>query len=597
MTMPESAVRRRPIRRLAPDTVERIAAGEVVERPASVVKELVENALDAGATTVTVRIEGGGIDRVSVADDGIGIPPEELDLAVERHATSKIDPDGPVESIGTLGFRGEALAAIAAVSRLRLISRPPDREVAEGISVVGGTPAGRFAEGRAPGTTVEVSDLFFNTPARRKFLRSPAAEQVEVARALERIYLAYPPFTLVLESEGREIATYPASSDLRDAAARVLGTEFLTGSFAVGGEVPGGRIHAVLGRPSLAASSSHALHLGVNGRAIRSRTLEQAVRVAFGDYLPRSRFPVGVVHLELSPAGLDVNVHPTKREVRFVREREIADAVRVRVREGLIAAPQVAELADRGVGPSAGLPAAGPPSWPGGLSTRSASRVGTIGAIPPRQQTLEQVGPGLPPAEVGPTPGHPRLVLLGCLGALYWIAEGDDGLVLVDQHAASERVVYESLRRAQSVARQVLVEPVPLRLTGVQRSALDAHAADVARAGFEVEPFGPETYCVRTVPSFSGRRARAESVAALLDELASGGRPTEPDGLAERTSATLACHAAIRAGDVVAPEEFARVLDALYALPESAYSCPHGRPIVLRIPRSRIDRWFLRSGP
>ncbi|HXY47244.1 MAG TPA: DNA mismatch repair endonuclease MutL [Thermoplasmata archaeon] len=595
--MANSAVRRRPIRRLASATVERIAAGEVVERPASVVKELVENALDAGATAVTVRIEGGGIDRVSVADDGIGIPPEELDLAVERHATSKIEPEGPVERIGTLGFRGEALAAIAAVARLRLISRPPDHEVAEGISVIGGALAGRFVEARSPGTTVEVSDLFFNTPARRKFLRSPAAEQVEVAQTLERIYLAHPPVTLRFESEGREVATYPTSSDLRDAAARVLGTEFLTGSFPVGGEIPSGRIHAVLGRPALAAPSSRSLYLGVNGRAIASRSLQQAVRVAFGDYLPRNRFPVGVVHLEVSPTDLDVNVHPTKREVRFAREREIAEAVRVRVREGLIAAPQVAELANRIVGPSLNPPRTGPPPWSWDLPSTPSSRARTPGGVTPHQQTLEGVGLRALPSEVAPTPGHPRLLLLGCLGALYWIGEGEDGLVLVDQHAASERVVYESLRRAQSIGRQALVEPVPLRLSGVQRSALEAHSVDVARAGFEVEPFGPDAYCVRTVPSFSGRRARPESVAHLLDELAAGGRPTEPDGLVERTTATLACHAAIRAGDVVTSPAFARVLDALYALPESAYSCPHGRPIVLRIPWSRIDRWFLRSGP
>ena len=312
-----------PIRKLAPETVERIAAGEVVERPASVVKELVENAVDAGATVVTVRIEGGGIDRIEVADDGIGIPPDELELAVERHATSKLAPEGPVEEIDTLGFRGEALAAIASVARLRLLSRPADREVGEGLSRVGGTAAGRFAAPRAPGTTVEVEDLFFNTPARRKFLKSPAAEQIDVTQTLERTYLARPKVTLRLEAEGHELAIYPATSELRDAATRVLGPEFLHGSFGVEGEVPGGRLYGVLGRPSLAVASSRGLYLAVNGRPIVSRPIQQSVRAAFGDYLPRTRFPVGVLHLELGPDRFDVNVHPTKREVRFADRKSV----------------------------------------------------------------------------------------------------------------------------------------------------------------------------------------------------------------------------------------------------------------------------------
>ena len=586
---------RRSIRRLAPETVERIAAGEVVERPASVVKELVENAVDAGAMAITVRIEGGGIDRIEVADDGAGIPPEELELAVERHATSKLDPEGPVEEIATLGFRGEALAAIASVARLRLLSRPADREVGEGLSRVGGASAGRFAAPRAPGTTVEVEDLFFNTPARRKFLKSAAAEQVDVAQTLERMYLARPNLTLRLEAEGRELATYPATPELRDAATRVLGPEFLHGSFSIEGAVPGGRLYGALGRPSVAAASSRGLYLAVNGRPIVSRPLQQAVRAAFGDYLPRTRFPVGVLHLELGPDRFDVNVHPTKREVRFARERELAEAVRVRVREGLIGTPQVAEVA--GAALSAGAFRPGRQATAGRELPFRPRAAPSSAEAPAHQRTLEGATPSGPATEVSAQPGHPRLRLLGCLEALYWAAESDDGLVLIDQHAASERVLFDLLLRDRPLSRQTLVEPVTVRLTGAQRAALKAHGPAVAQSGFDVEPFGPETYRVRSVPSFRGRRARPEAVTELLDELAGGGRPTTPDGLSERRAATLACHAAIRAGDVVSAEEFSRVLASLYALPEAAYACPHGRPILLAIPRSRLDRWFLRSGP
>lgn len=579
-----------PIRRLAPETVERIAAGEVVERPASVVKELVENSIDAGATLVTVRLEGGGLDTLEVADDGIGIPSEELELAVERHATSKLDPDGPIERIDSLGFRGEALAAIATVSRFRLLSRPPEREVGEGISVVGGTVAGRFSAPRAPGTTVRVEGLFFNTPARRKFLKSAVAEQLEVVRTVERLYLADPAITLRVEAEGRELTALPVAARLEDAAARVLGPGLLRDGFRVDGELPGGRVRGVLGRPSTAVASSSGLFLAVNGRSIASRPAAQAVRAAFGDYLPRGRFPVGVLHLEVAADRLDVNVHPTKREVRFAQERELLEALRVRVREGLLASPQVAEAAP------GHAPAAGPLEWraPGRLPPHGAPAT----MAPSRVQERLDGAPGsTPPTTVlASRSGHPSLLLLGCVDSLYWVAESDGGLVLIDQHAASERVLYETLLKEGALVRQALVAPVPLRLSGAQREALRTHADAVRSSGFEVEPFGPETVVVRSVPSYRGRRTRPESLTGLLDELAEGGRPTTTDGLRERTAATIACHAAIRAGDAVEPEELRRVLASLYALPESAYSCPHGRPILLRFSRSRLDRWFLRSG-
>ena len=580
---------RRPIRQLSEETIERIAAGEVVERPASVVKELVENSVDAGASLVTVRLWGGGVEKVEVADDGSGIPPEELELAVARHATSKLSPDGPVERVGTLGFRGEALAAIASVSRFRLLSRPPDREVAEGLSVVGGALTGRYSQARAPGTTVEVEDLFFNTPARRKFLKSAPAEQVEVLQTVERLYLARPNVALRVESEGREVGTYPAAHDLKDAAARVLGPGFLTSAFELSTEIPGGRLFGALGRPGVAAASSRGLFVAVNGRAVTSRPIAQSVRVAYGDYLPRTRFPVGVLHLEIDPDRLDVNVHPTKREVRLAQERELLDALRLRVREALVASPQVAELSSTHpfAPPSFGAP---PPSAKG-RAAPVAERLGV-------QRTLEgSAVVSTTPLPIPAAGGHPRLTLLGCLHSLYWVAESEEGLVLIDQHAAAERVLYEELRRSGTLQRQTLVTPVAVRLTGAEQSALAANGETVRSAGFDIETFGPDAYLVRSVPAYRGRLARAEEVAELLDELASGGRPTLPDGLEERRAATVACHAALRAGDDVSLEEFSRVLAELHALPEAAYSCPHGRPIVLAVPRSRLDRWFLRSGP
>ncbi|MGB6501315.1 MAG: DNA mismatch repair endonuclease MutL, partial [Thermoplasmata archaeon] len=447
---------RRPIRRLLPTTVERIAAGEVVERPASIVKELLENAIDAGATSVVVRLVEGGTERIEVADDGHGIPPEELELAVERHATSKLDPAGPVEKIGALGFRGEALAAIGAVSRLRLFSRIPERDSADGISVVGGALVGRFPTARAPGTTVEVEDLFFNTPARRKFLKSPASEQVEVVRTVERVYLARPTVALRVESEGREILTLPPSARLRDAAAHVLGSTFLEASFPLSGEpIPGGRLFGAVGLPAVAAPTSGLLYLAVNGRPVQSRSITQSVRAAFTDTLPRTRFPVGVIHLELDPGSVDVNVHPTKREVRFAREGELGEAIRRRVREGLLAIPAAAEARRAGYSvPSEEVDGDSAPILPPSVPAGSVH--------PVSQETLDV---GLPDGEPTPSPPSteravPRFELLGALDALYWVAATHDGFTLIDQHAASERLVYETLRRDGALARQQLVAPV-----------------------------------------------------------------------------------------------------------------------------------------
>ncbi len=589
----------RPIRRLSEETVLRIAAGEVVERPASVVKELVENSVDAGANEVRVRLENGGLDAVVVDDDGHGIRPEELPLALERHATSKLTTAEELNVVSTLGFRGEALAAIGAVSRLRILSRAAGHEEAHGLSVVAGNLAGEFLEGRALGTTVEVRDLFFNTPARRKFLKAPAAEQVEVADTVERLFLARPRVGLTLSNESGELARFPPSTTLRDAAGRVLGPEFLQQSFEVraglGGPVA---IRGVLARPALSRSSPSGIYLSVNGRAVRSRLFVQALRQAYADYLPRTRSPLGVVHLDLDLARVDVNVHPTKREVRIAREREVADLLRVAVRDSLTRTPHYADRTGApGPGTLRGPREPGPAGWregaaagpvPGPAASGAASSGGAAGV----QRTLGEA-PGAEPLAAGPH--HPALRLVGPIFDLYWLAESDGALVLVDQHAASERVLYEELRRSGRLARQELVEPILLELSPRRASVLKAHVEAVARSGFGLESFGPRAHRLLSVPTYRGRRAQAEQLLALLDELGEGGRATVPDGMTERADAMLACHAAIRGGDVVRPEELRRVLEALYKLPEASYACPHGRPILVRFDRARVDRWFLRS--
>ncbi|MCI4363249.1 MAG: DNA mismatch repair endonuclease MutL [Thermoplasmata archaeon] len=579
---------RRPIRRLDAETVERIAAGEVVERPASVVKELLENAIDAEAGTIRIRIDGGGIERIEVADDGIGIPPEELGLALERHATSKLaGPDG-LDAVRTLGFRGEALAAVAAVSHLRLVSRARGEEAATGLESTGGTAGEPFLLARAPGTTVTVERLFFNTPARRKFLRAPAREQLEVVDTIERAYLALPRVSFELTANGAELLRLPETKYLGEAAAHVLGAEFGAAKLEVSAaEGPRVRLAGWLAGPSVSRGSARGLYLSVNGRPIVSRPLAQSVRVAFADRLPRTRFPVGVLHLSLDPSRVDVNVHPTKREVRFEREAELLEVVRKAVRSAL-------------VGEGAGKAPPGPRdlfSAPAPAFERPVPEFLTAtpsGTLPSTRQVrlgVVRSAPKLPGAGT-----RPELTLLGVVGRLYWLAESGEDLLLLDQHAASERLLFTELLAGSSLAQQRLVSPVAVRLTPREAGALSEQATLIRSAGFEVEEVGGGTWWVRGVPSYRGKIAPAEELPRLLAELADGGGPAVPDGLVERRAASVACHAAVRAGDRIEAEEMRKILDALYRLPGTPSTCPHGRPIAIRIPRTRLDRWFGRSG-
>jgi DNA mismatch repair protein MutL len=584
-----AAVPLAPIQRLPPEAVEKIAAGEVVEGPASVVKELVENSFDAGATEIHVHLEAGGLERISVEDDGSGIPAGELNLAVERHATSKLRDSRDLAHVTSLGFRGEALAAIAQVSRLRIVSRIAGATSAHGLTVEGGERGQPLEVARAVGTTVEVRDLFFNTPARRKFLRAPSAEQVEALATIERLYLAHPTVAITVTSGEQEIGQYPRATNIEEAAAWVFGSEFVGAHFTVRAprESPV-EFTAALARPTVSRGTSVGIQISVNGRAVISRALSQAVRGAYQNYLPRTRFPVGAVQLRIDPARIDVNVHPTKREIRIQGEREIADTVRRAIRASLVGAPQVADLLrPRLAGRSETLV-----SRKGNLPSSPTSTLGE--ALLAKQTRLDATGPS---HRVRGTLRHPALALLGSVFRLYWLAESDGDLVLIDQHAASERVLYDELRASGRLGRQELMEPVRIQLTPRQRSALAAHDETLRASGFTVESFGGDQFRVRSVPSYRGRRADPASIPSLLDELADGGRPTVPEGMAERVAASVACHAAVRGGDEISAEEIGRILGALYRTDTPAYACPHGRPVLVRVSRNRLDSWFLRRAP
>jgi DNA mismatch repair protein MutL len=576
------------IRRLAPTLVDRIAAGEVVERPASVAKELVENALDAGARRVRVELRDGGTTLLAVTDDGSGMTAAEARLALERHATSKLASDADLERIASFGFRGEALPAIASVSRLRLRTRA--RGSPEGVEIVvdGGSPVSERAAAGPEGTRVEVAELFAHVPARRKFLKSAGTEWGHVADWLARAALALPQVHFDVLRDGREALRWPAVADPLERVAAVLSEEEAAALVTVEPASGAVRVRGFASRPDHHRPTAAGLYLFVNGRPVRDRLLRHALLEVYRDALPRGRFPTALLHVELPLEAVDVNVHPAKWEVRFGDPRGVHHAVSEALRAAL-----------------------GTRRWLAGPAPAAAA-----GAAPPLAGRVGEPGPGdwlfapQPPAGAAPPGAAPEplpalrfgeLALVGQALGTYLVVEAKDGLLLVDQHAAHERVLYERMRAqwlAGGVERQGLLVPETLELEPSACAALAEHAEAVLALGFEVEPFGPAAVAVRAQPALlAGRSAGAllRELAAELREAEQAEAPARPGAralpAADRALATLACHAARRAGDVLPRAEQRALLEALDGIPW-APTCPHGRPVAVPLPRGELERRF-----
>jgi DNA mismatch repair protein MutL len=560
------------IRLLPPAVADRIAAGEVVERPASVVKELVENALDAGARRIAVAIEGGGTARITVEDDGAGIAPAELALAVERHATSKLADERLIE-IATLGFRGEALPSIGAVSRLEIVSRPHGSDSGAMITVEAGAKGEVRPAAAPPGTRVTVRDLFFATPARLKFLKTARTEAEACVQAVRRLALAHPGVGFTVTLDGREaLAVPPADRSRRiaalipDLAAHAVEVSSERGAFALAG---------VIGPPSLTRATATEQHLMVNGRPVADRLLRTALRVAYGDLIAQGRHPLAVLALTLPPESVDVNVHPAKAELRF---RE-PDAVRGFVISALRSALGTA----RTVAPA---PAArwSPPLRLAAAATALAEAPALPLAAPPLAR----------PVPVVPPPEHPLGAARAQLLNTYIIAETSDGaVVLVDQHAAAERLAHEALRRALEaggVAPQTLLSPEVVELSPAAAEAVLARAEELATLGLAVEPFGGAVL-VRAVPTPLAGCDAAALLRDIAEELAETGETTMLRVRIDAVLARMACHGSLRAGRRLTPAEMDALLRQIEATPNSG-TCSHGRPTWIRLDRAALERLF-----
>ncbi len=579
-----------PIHLLSPETVGKIAAGEVVERPASVVKELLENSLDAGARTIYLEIAGGGCDLIRIADDGCGIPRDELPLALERHATSKISSADELSSISTLGFRGEALASIAAVSELTVLSRTAAGNSGFQLSSKGGAVGALRASARAVGTTVTVEGLFYNVPARRKFLRTAAAEAAQVTQLVGQYAIAYPEVAFQLLVEGRRSLTTPGSGNPLDAAMQVLGREVaglllpVEASSETDHTQPGQttRVSGYVADPSVSRATRSSIWLFVNRRFVKSRSLSFAVEESYQTLLQVGRHPIAFVNLQVPPSEVDVNVHPTKTEVRLLRERAIYAILRDAVRDALIGRPGWAREVS-------GLEAA--QEQPARRETdRVASTI--VPAPAPMPGLVDAPMTTDIPAPAPPAGGRrlPILRLMGQVAQSYIVAEGEQGLYLIDQHAAHERVLLERLH--QSMDRegntQLLLEPLVLEMTPLQRETAEAAASALQSLGFRLEPFGEQSMLVRGIPSELPASRAVQALEQSLQEL--GDEPAKGDWR-ERMAIALSCRSAVKAGQQLSVEEMRALIEGLEEAGISQH-CSHGRPTAILLSRSQLEREF-----
>lgn len=579
---------------LSPAAAERIAAGEVVERPASVVKELIENSLDAGACRITIEIDGAGSRLIRVSDDGDGIPAEQITVAFERFATSKIRSAEDLRRVNTYGFRGEALPSIAAVARVTMVTRPAGAGSAAAVTVTGGERGASAIAGAADGTTVTVENLFYNTPARQRFLKSPARETAVIVETVQALALAAPSVAFHLVDRDREILWMPSES-FENRARRVLGAALRDRTLTIDARGHTG-LTGVLGTPETAqARRTHQWFL-VNGRPVRSPMLARALDQAYHTLIPEGRVPAAALHVRVPQDALDVNIHPRKAEVRFADERVVFNDVVREVRRVLHGAALVHTAPGAARWPGA-------PDAPGTLDAAAGTDTVPAGARSVAESATAygaaEAPDAAPPslwAPPPPTAPWPSIRVLGQLALTYILGETGGDLVLIDQHAAHERVVYERLlarRRTGHAHAQGLVTPAVVELSPAEAAVVAALERPLAALGFEVEAFGRATVRLRAVPAIAAERDAISLFRACLADLGAGRDEHAGRDLEERLAIATACHTAVRAGDRLDHTKMAALLEEL-ARTEDPYSCFHGRPTMVRLRGRDLERWFYR---
>lgn len=590
-----------PIHVLSDSLASRIAAGEVIERPASVVKELVENSLDAGATRIDVTIEGGGLRLIRVVDNGSGILPDEIAVAFERFATSKIDEGSDLDDIKSMGFRGEALPSIASVAQVEAVSRQPGSDAGAKFEIRFGDADKPVPAGAPVGTSMTIEHLFRNVPARLKFTSSLTAESTRIHEVISGLALARPEVAFSLTADGKNRLSTPGNGDPREVIAALYGRDVANAMIGLTPDKSSPfSASGLVGSPSTSRGNRRYITIAVNGRLVQNRRISFAIEQAYHGYLPERRFPIAIVHINAPLEDVDVNVHPAKAEVRFLREQLVFSMVQQTVRAAL------AEMAPvhRVTGPSGtGLAAADATNagerrlfeeaaWPAG-TVKNGAVSGNGVAHSSDSVMLDTETEATSTRNLGHRDVLPVLRVIGQSQDTYIIAEGPDGLYLIDQHAAHERVLYERVTKQfadRAAESQPLLEPETIELSPPHFTELVAHGDDLTAAGFATEPFGDRAVLLRAVPSIlatNGRSGR-EALIGLLDGVAEG---RQTGWWAERMLATIACHSAIRAGRTVTIDEAKALIRQLEEC-EQPRTCPHGRPTMVHLTTGTLEREF-----
>ena len=621
--MPSHAALQPVIRELPDELISQIAAGEVVERPASVVRELLDNALDSGASSITVRLLGGGVRAIIVEDDGCGIERDQLHLAFKRHATSKIASLADLESVGTMGFRGEALAAINSVAECAVLSRANDSNGLKNSAwMLDGRSGELVAAARAPGTTVEVKELFFATPARRKFLKSDATELSHCLEAIRRHALSRPDVSFAVWHEGKLLEQWRAAGS-RQRVQDVLGEDFISTALPVDHAEGSVRVTGFAGLPDAARSRADQQYAYVNGRFVRDKVVQHAVRSSYEDVLHGGRQPVYVLFVEMEPGRVDVNVHPTKIEVRFRDGREIHQAVRHAV-HGVLAAPRSAiaamQAAEAAAAPFAPSVAQSPfepdifkrnQQFSGMYTAQSAINLGMnevrdvaqlwalgAGSASPSTSATAPL-PSLPPSNPSfdDSATWPLGKAIAQLHGIYILAQNAQGLVIIDMHAAHERIVYERLKQQidrSRIASQPLLIPATFAATPIEVATAQAHEATLAQLGLDISAFSAKTLAVRAVPTTLAQGDAVELARSVLGELSQHDASTVIERAQHDILSTMACHSAVRANRSLTLEEMNALLRQMEAT-ERSDQCNHGRPTWRAISIKELDALFLRG--
>ncbi|NLC71872.1 MAG: DNA mismatch repair endonuclease MutL [Desulfuromonadaceae bacterium] len=590
-----------------------IAAGEVVERPASVVKELVENSLDADAGQVVVTVENGGKSLIRVEDDGIGMGRDDLFLSLERHATSKLADEKDLFRLRTLGFRGEALPSIAAVSRMVLQSRMKDSMAGLALHLEGGEIKKTLAAGIPPGTSVEIRNLFFNIPARKKFLKTDATEFAHIADFLFRIALSFPAVRFLLHHNGRTILNLARQQELSHRVRELLGGEVFGAMTAIRRTVGDLELEGFAGSSDLHRATAAAIYTYVNRRFVRDRLIQHAVMEGYRNLLPRQRYPVAVIFLRLPPDQVDVNVHPAKREVRFRRQREVHDFIAETLTGAGRREPAATWLSGREEGdrqPAATfstgeVPAEGPC---GGPDDRIGEPFSTLAFETPAEYGALAPAAASPPRETSPSlpcgPDREAVLqgvfsfmrILGQYRRSYIVCQDGDELVLVDQHAAHERIGFERLKaqfRERGVEKQELLLPLVLDLEFNEATALEEHLEELGRLGFDVESYGNRSCVVRAVPALLDQEKVQTVLRDVLEELADLETGSSLDDALDKVFIRMACHGMVRANQALTVEEMKALLADMDSIDLNSH-CPHGRPVMIRFSLGEIEGMFLR---